>query len=180
VKESNEEALRATPREKIQDSLVKKVPLSGVAVIPPGIAGLDGKVMDYEEGADLMREPDAPGGAYKRWEHVKYLPEDLKGKGEPSFSIEKALKDHKHSHRRNVSEGQGYEMQPQRRRPGIVNQRSVSGNNIHEYAQVGSPTSKMPQSDLNVQRSNTTGRRVGEGLKKRFGSLRKSKKTTEV
>jgi hypothetical protein len=70
VRESNEAALRATPRERVQDSLVKKVPLSGVAVIPPGMAGLDGKVMEYEEGADLMREPDAQGGAYRRWEHV--------------------------------------------------------------------------------------------------------------
>jgi hypothetical protein len=26
--------------------------------------------MQYEEGADLMREPDAPGGAYKRWGDV--------------------------------------------------------------------------------------------------------------
>jgi hypothetical protein len=26
--------------------------------------------MRYEEGADLMREPDAPGGAYKRWEGI--------------------------------------------------------------------------------------------------------------
>jgi hypothetical protein len=31
------------------------------------MAGLDGKPMNYEEGADLMRESDAPGGAYKRW-----------------------------------------------------------------------------------------------------------------
>jgi hypothetical protein len=29
--------------------------------------GYDGRPMTYEEGADLMREPDAPGGAYKRW-----------------------------------------------------------------------------------------------------------------
>ena len=70
VSESNQEALKATPREKIQDSLVKKVPLSGVADIPPGMAGIDGRVMNYKEGADLMREPDAQGGAYKRWEHV--------------------------------------------------------------------------------------------------------------
>ncbi|KAL8993992.1 MAG: hypothetical protein Q9169_005923, partial [Polycauliona sp. 2 TL-2023] len=45
----------------------------------------------------------------------KYLPSDLKGKGEPSYSIEKALKEHKHGtardHRRVMSEGQpAYEM----------------------------------------------------------------------
>jgi hypothetical protein len=67
VRQSNIEALRATPRENIRDALNKHVPLQGTAVIPPGMAGLDGKPMNYEEGADLMRESDAPGGAYKRW-----------------------------------------------------------------------------------------------------------------
>ena len=70
VRGTNEEAIRATPREKIKDSLDRHVPLQGTAVIPPGMAGVDGKPMEYEEGADLMREPDAPGGAYKRWDHV--------------------------------------------------------------------------------------------------------------
>jgi len=70
VKGTNEEAIRATPRENIKDSLDKHVPLQGTAIIPPGMAGLDGKAMRYEEGADLMREQDAPGGAYKRWEGV--------------------------------------------------------------------------------------------------------------
>lgn len=67
---TNAEALRATPRERIIDSLEKHVPLQGTAVIPPGMAGVDGVPMNYEEGADLMREPDAAGGAYKRWADV--------------------------------------------------------------------------------------------------------------
>jgi hypothetical protein len=70
VRETNNEALKATPRENIRDALDKHVPLQGTAVIPPGMAGIDGRPMRYEEGADLMREEDAPGGAYKRWEHV--------------------------------------------------------------------------------------------------------------
>ena len=70
VKHSNAEALRATPRENIRDALDKHVPLQGTAVIPPGMQGLDGRTMQYEEGADLMREPEAGGGAYKRWEGV--------------------------------------------------------------------------------------------------------------
>jgi hypothetical protein len=67
VRESNIEALKATPRENIRDALDKHVPLQGTAIIPPGMTGYDGKPMEYEEGADLMRETDAPGGAYKRW-----------------------------------------------------------------------------------------------------------------
>ena len=45
----------------------------------------------------------------------KYLPDDLKGKGEPAYSLEKALKSHKASHRRNASDGNpnaGIEMSP--------------------------------------------------------------------
>jgi hypothetical protein len=54
----------------------------------------------------------------------------------------------------------------------------MSGNNMHEYAQTESAPMRMPQADM--QRSNTTGRKVGEGLKKRFGSIRRGKKTAEV
>ncbi|KAK0734244.1 hypothetical protein B0T26DRAFT_687790, partial [Lasiosphaeria miniovina] len=70
VKETNMEAIRATPAEYLQDSLVKHMPLQGTAVIPPGMQTISGHTMEYEEGADLMRERDAEGGAYKRWDHV--------------------------------------------------------------------------------------------------------------
>ena len=70
VRGTNAEAIRATPRENIKDALDKHMPLQGTAVIPPGMAGMDGRPMNYEEGADLMREPDAAGGAYKRWADV--------------------------------------------------------------------------------------------------------------
>jgi hypothetical protein len=91
VKASNAEALRATPAEHLADSLTKHVPLQGTATVPPGLPDLAGRTMRYDEGADLMREPDAPGGAYKRWDHVTYLDEDLKGKGEPSYTYERDL-----------------------------------------------------------------------------------------
>ena len=70
VAESNMEAIRATPRENVIDSLRKHVPLQGTSSIPPGVRGPNGRVMRYTEGADLMREPDAEGGAYKRYEDV--------------------------------------------------------------------------------------------------------------
>lgn len=73
VKYGNSEALKATPRENVVDSLERHVPLQGTATIPPGERDLSGRVMEYEEGADLMREADAPGGAYKRWDHVVSL-----------------------------------------------------------------------------------------------------------
>jgi hypothetical protein len=70
VQWSNSEALKATPKEYVRDALTKHIPLQGTAVIPSGELGPDGLPMNYKEGADLMREPDAEGGAYKRWEDV--------------------------------------------------------------------------------------------------------------
>lgn len=70
VKDSNMEALRATPREYIVDSLRRHIPLQGTGTIPPGMPDMCGNIMNYEEGADLMREPDAAGGAYMRYDFV--------------------------------------------------------------------------------------------------------------
>jgi hypothetical protein len=67
VKDSNEEALKATPRENIADAVQRHRPLEGVAIVPPGMADRFGRVLDYEEGADLMREP---GADYRRWPGV--------------------------------------------------------------------------------------------------------------
>jgi len=112
----------------------------------------------------------------------KYLPGDYKGKGEPSYSIEKALKDHKHSDTRQMMpDGNiAYEMQPPKNKLGVSRQRRASGS----HADMGNDksakiVSNPSEFEGDMRRSNTTGRRVGEGLKKRFGSLRKSKRTTE-
>jgi hypothetical protein len=68
VRDSNNEAIKATPREYIQDSLVKHMPLQGTSSVPAGGRDMSGNVMEYEEGLDMMREEGAIGGAYKRWE----------------------------------------------------------------------------------------------------------------
>lgn len=61
VRESNIEALKATPREIIHDSLRAHRPLDGVALVPPGVPDRNGQVYDYEE-KNLIIEGD-----YKRW-----------------------------------------------------------------------------------------------------------------
>ena len=172
---SNEEALKATPRERIKDSIERHRPLDGVAAVPSGMTDRNGNTYDYEEGTDLMIE-----GNYKRWPGVvsedrlyanarkadssqKYLPEDLKGKGEPSYSIEKALKEQK-QHRRGLSEGEnGIEMAT-RNRP-----RANSAGDSHP---------QMPNySEWEGQmRGGTSGRKGSGGLVKRFASLRKRDK----
>ncbi|KAL8950742.1 MAG: hypothetical protein Q9222_003239 [Ikaeria aurantiellina] len=200
---TNAEALKATPEEKIIDSVRKHRPLDGVAAVPPGQADRDGRVYTYEEGTDLMIED---GGNYKRWpgvvssftpssksvhthpsashipyltfEKQKYLPTDLKGKGEPSYSIEKALKEHKHGaqqHRRVMSEGQpAYEMVPtsasasQRRRRPELQARSSS------YGDGNTSTGMREQRYADWERERPRSSEGGaKGLKKRIGSLRR-------
>jgi hypothetical protein len=172
VQDSNEEALRATPREAIVDAVTKHRPLEGVANIPPGLPDRFGRVLDYEEGADLQREP---GGDYRRWPGVvrcapncivelanlcqDYLPGDLKGKGEPSYSIEEALKKHK------AVGDSGTEMTPRRRN------HSVGAHDAPEDVPLEDPF----DDNQGMRRSNTTGKGVSNSLKKRFGSLRRRK-----
>ena len=65
---TTEEALRATPREKVIDSVRRHRPLDGVATIPPGVTDSTGRTFNYEEGTDLMIEGD-----YKRWPGIVSL-----------------------------------------------------------------------------------------------------------
>ena len=92
-----------------------------------------------------------------------YLPQDLKGKGEPSYSIEKALKEHKNqSHRRTVSDGQ---VNVEMTTPRPTSSDSAAQPIIDEerYADWEG-----------ARRRNSTGRRESGGiLRKRFGSLRR-------
>ena len=67
VRATNEEALKATPKEMIQDSVERHRPLDGVAVIPPGLPDRYGNVLNYQEGTDMMIEGQPEGGAYRRW-----------------------------------------------------------------------------------------------------------------
>jgi hypothetical protein len=172
VEESNREALRATPRANIQDSLNKKMPLQGTADIPSGERDFTGDTINYEEGADLMRERDAQGGAYKRWDDVQYHPDDLKGKGEPSYTYEKDLKEKKRVQRGEPNE---YELSSNigssSKRPGMSHNRSFSDHprTTPEYS-----------NGSDIRRNNSTGRhKLSDGLRKRFDSIRR-KKATEV
>ncbi|KAK5124264.1 hypothetical protein LTR85_001967 [Meristemomyces frigidus] len=92
---SNQEALKATPRENIKDAVERHKPLDGVAIVPPGEADQFGRTYQYEEGTDMMREGTSGDAGYKRWPGREYDPEDLKGQSEPSFSLDRALRAHK-------------------------------------------------------------------------------------
>ncbi|KAI0895908.1 hypothetical protein F4806DRAFT_75390 [Annulohypoxylon nitens] len=166
VKYGNSEALKATPREMIMDSLERHVPLQGTAIIPPGHRDFSGHVMDYEEGADLMREDDAPGGPYKRWAHMQYHPDDLKGKGEPSYTIEEDRKKQKRMQRHSLKPSGDYEMQPTAHATGRSsdnkNAAYVTTTIVQRSASLGSSGPSSPKS-----------KRLSDGIKRRIGSLRR-------
>jgi hypothetical protein len=63
VKETNAEALKATPTYKITDSLERHRPLDGVSFYPPGATDEEGHVYDYKEGDNMMTEME---GNFKR------------------------------------------------------------------------------------------------------------------
>ncbi|KAK7430904.1 hypothetical protein QQZ08_002432 [Neonectria magnoliae] len=172
VHDSNMEAIRATPREYLEDSLRRGRPLQGTAIIPSGQEDFNGNIMVYEEGADLMREPDAAGGAYKRWEGIVYHPDDLKGKG-PTFEYERAMKEKKRLARGEPVE---YEMQTR------VNDTSRPPMRRHHRSHSDHPVSTSAEAFANgtdMGRQNSTSKRLTDGLKRRFGSIRR-KKAQEV
>lgn len=118
LKDSNAEALRATPKERIIDSVQYHRPLDGVAAYAPGDYDRNGRLYTYEEGDNMMINNTAAGGAYKRWPGVQYHPDDIKGKGEPSYSIEKALKEHKIRDEKVVPDGIEMKTNPRDHRGG--------------------------------------------------------------
>ncbi|KAL6239306.1 hypothetical protein BDW75DRAFT_137261 [Aspergillus navahoensis] len=56
LRESNEEALKATPHHMIADAIGRRRPLDGVAYYPPGHTDREGQTYDYAEGPNLMAE----------------------------------------------------------------------------------------------------------------------------
>ncbi|RYP17026.1 hypothetical protein DL765_004787 [Monosporascus sp. GIB2] len=176
VKETNMKALKATPYEYVQDSLQRHMPLQGTATVPSGQEDMFGRRMSYEEGADVMREADAPGGAYKRYDHITYHPDDLKGKGEPSFTIEREAKEQKRRRKQAGYKGNGavYEMQPTRHsqghKNGSVRVRERSGN-------LAGPSGSHPpegnSKDADVRPRSNTGKRLSDGIKRRIDSIRR-------
>lgn len=65
-------------------------------------------------------------------------------------------------------------------RPGANRQRSVSNTNVPTSQYLSPNTAESNGHDSEIRRSNTTGRRLGEGLKRRLGSLRRNKHNDEA
>jgi len=91
--------------------------------------------------------------------HQEYHPDDIKGKGEPSYSIDKALKEHKMYGNKGKSDG----IELQDRRVTSV------GTNWHAEGRSGNEA--VAAGGINSSGSNK--RPSFGGLKKRIGSLRR-------
>lgn len=74
---TNREALKATPRENIRDSVEKHRPLDGVARVPSGEIDSSGRRFDYKEGPDVNRED---GGDMGRWPGIVSFQSNLEKK----------------------------------------------------------------------------------------------------
>ncbi|KAL4916688.1 hypothetical protein BDW62DRAFT_102886 [Aspergillus aurantiobrunneus] len=74
LRESNTEALKATPYHKIADSIDRHRPLDGVAFYPPGHTDREGQTYDYEEGYNMMNDY----GNFSRFPGLKFTDEDFR------------------------------------------------------------------------------------------------------
>ena len=178
LKDSNNEALKATPREKIADSVEGHRPLDGVAAYPPGAMDRNGHTYNYVQGENMMIAEGAGGGAYKRWPGVQYHEDDIKGKGEPSYSIEKAFKEsklgEKDDYRRELGEiGNATEMKPLNgSSDGHGRHVSRSSMDYHGPGGMFDDGEGIVGSGTNVQRKGSL-----SGLKKRIGSMGKHRRS---
>ncbi|CAN8101036.1 unnamed protein product [Discula destructiva] len=183
TKEGNKAAWEATPREAQLDAILKGRPLDNVAAVPPGHRAMNGQVMDYQEGADMMRDLNPGGGAYKRWPGIQYHHDDLKGKGEPGYTIDKERKAAKaaatakaaaakaggvgRSRSARDSDSRGlYEMMPPQTR-----RRSQSKGGAVDPVLVRQRSSSASAVVASGSRPSAT--QLKEGLKRRFGSLKR-------
>ncbi|KAE9973838.1 hypothetical protein BLS_003388 [Venturia inaequalis] len=164
----NSETLRATPLENIRDAIEGHRPLDGVAAIAPGSEDRFGRRYNYKDENLMITE-----GNYKRWPGVEYHPDDLKGKGEPSYSIEKALKEHKllddEDRADRVARGQASGIELQDQSPYDARDPVTIAGGQQRYAELEHRSAG--------RRSGEHKRQSGsfEGLKKRIGSLGKRK-----
>ncbi|THY32058.1 hypothetical protein D6D01_02675 [Aureobasidium pullulans] len=178
LEDSNREALKATPAENIKDALDKHRPLDGVASVPPGQRDQLGRVYHYEEGTDMMREANPEGGAYKQWPGEEYHPDDLKGKGEPAFSLDRALKAHT-IHERDFDGQRGIELSDRPLMSDYDKQKDRKKLDNRDPVEIAGDDSRYADlvmaadSDAHTQMNRTSSlRKAGEGLKKRL-SLRR-------
>jgi hypothetical protein len=173
---SNEEALKATPRENIRDAVERHKPLDGVAIVPPGEQDRFGRRYNYEEGADLMHEASSGDAGYKRWPGKDYDPDDLKGESEPNFSLDRALRAHTINENGIEMDDRSHIMKDyrQREREGTLDRRDpveiAGGEGNYADMQIAAAAKQDGDVEPAVKKS-------GHGsLRKRIGSLRKKNK----
>lgn len=100
----------------------------------------------------------------------KYHPDDLKGKGEPSYTVEKDIKEHKRATKNGGPEE--IEMQSNFRSRNTHSKAGKPQRSISVAFREGSSSSGNAYSNADLQRRNSTGKKLSDGLKRRWGSIR--------
>lgn len=106
-----------------------------------------------------------------------YHPDDLKGKGEPSYTYERDLKEKKRMRKASLGNSPAeFEMRSgvnaqSRKNGAVVRQRSFS--NAADGRPGPSEMRNGQSNSADIHRHNSTGKRLSEGLKRRFGSMRR-------
>ena len=192
VKDSNMEALKATPVDYLKDALDKHVPLQGTAVVPPGEQDLAGRTMRYKEDRIVSLTCHTPASIHNLHELQPYLQDNWKVKSEASLAVEREDRDRKGKRvlRKPVfgsSSAIAIEMQP----PCSTGRKTdsdtyVRHQSVSNFDQPPPPPPKDSPDDFisypihgNIHRRNTTGRSLAESIRRRFGSLRRRKAPAE-
>jgi len=168
VRESTMAALKATPKANIIDSLEHHYPLQGTAIVPPGTKINENEEMPWYEQYDI----ETRDGDYKRWPGMKYLDEDLKGKGEPSYTLEEFEKQQKAARKRHQTKGKDdYEMREWSKKDdsGISLRRPRAGSGSGLARSSGNAI--LARSNSSAGRMESSG--LGSRLKKTFSIKRK-------
>ncbi|KAF2234994.1 hypothetical protein EV356DRAFT_500913 [Viridothelium virens] len=171
VSDSINETLKATPQENINNSVKSHRPLDGTAIVPPGEEDRFGRTFDYKEDGNLMVDNDPAGGSYRRWPGVDYKSDDIHGKGEPFYSLEKAIKNHRISDELGEEHGA---IELTETPKGV--RASASGVDPRDPVEVVGSSSKMVdlEHEADIRRTGSSPKK-GESLRKRIGSLRRKK-----
>ena len=122
-----------------------------------------------------------------------YLPEDLKGKGEPSFSIDRGLKEHKNRHlaAHPVRRSDDIELVSRPRRGtdtdydmAYSTSRAVHGGTYNDgvnggYADKYRQPAEVDQTMTRRRRNSTGGRKLSDGFRRKFSGLVKRRDSRE-
>lgn len=161
LKESNNEAIKATPPENIRDALQSHRPMDGTAVLPPGVPDKLGRKLSYVEGENERYEGAQGNGDYSSHR-----------RNGSDASLDRALEHHTINDR--DVDAQGAMEMSNRANAGRSDRKTMTAQNpfeVHEDGQEHGVPEYIGDNDAHASASKHKGG-LKEGLKRRIGSIR--------